>query len=160
MAKNKSAPVLDLDQPYGTICGGTSQGVKYTQFGLNFDKEGKCLTTAPTDLTAAETLIDAAHNPPAPVEVVAAPALDVQAVRFAHSGAGKYDVFGSDGSKLADNITKEEAEKMVPTQVGDENLLFKQRSDLIARVNKLGGKVERKDTSVTLIKKIKELQNK
>lgn len=157
MAKQKAPLVLDRDQSFGTICGKVANNAKFTQFGLDFDADGNCITSEPKDVTAAEKLIEAAHNPPAPVEPEPEVPLDVPATRFAHSGAGKYDVFGSDGSVLADNITLEEAEAMVPSQVDGENLAFKQRSDLIARVNQLGGKVRRNDTSETLIGKIKEL---
>lgn len=153
-------PTLDRDKPFGTICGKVANNAKFTQFGLDFDADGKCLTKGPKDVTAANKLIEAAHAPTETVAPEPEVALDVQATHFVHSGAGKYDVFGTDGSVLADNITLEEAEKMVPSQIDGENLAFKQRSDLIARVNKLGGKVRRNDTSDTLIKKIRELLKK
>ena len=150
---------LDKTQPYGTICGRVASGAKYTQFNLDFDKEGKLLTKSTKDVTAAKKLIDEA-NTSTPVVTKPEPALDVQAVRFVHSGAGKYDVFGTDGSLMHDNITLEEAQEIVPDQIDGENLAFLQRSILIAKVNGLGGKVKAKDTSAILIKKIKELIGK
>lgn len=148
---------LNKDEQHGIVCGRVMVGktaVKYEQHGLQFDADGKCLTKDPKTVAAAKKMIKDAGLP-AP-EPESDPELDIQPVRFAHSGAGRYDVIGTDGSVLADNVSLEEAEEMVPTQVGGENLAFKSEEDLTAHLKLVGGKPTKKDTVDTLIKKIKK----
>jgi hypothetical protein len=145
---------LDRTKTFGVVCGRAGNGAKFTQHGLDFDLNDDCISKVAKDITAAKALIKNENAPP-PAPPGPEPKPAIQAVRYAHSGNGKYDVYGTDGYLLADNITEDEAKKMVPTQVGGVNLAFLPLQELRSMLKNLGGKVVRKDTADSIIKKIK-----
>ncbi len=53
---------LDKKKAFGTVYGRTSNGVRYQQYGLDFNAAGECITKNPETLEAAKALINNVHG--------------------------------------------------------------------------------------------------